>query len=263
MPSPNRALLHRLCMSLGVQAIEDDDACEITVEAPPGMTWCADPGAHELIAAEHGRHSTPGWRERERADLLNRMDLGLEPCTTHECEWCADNGITITNADTAAELLQGQGAQAATRTNSAGGSPAEETTMDQEYTLEIAIADYLDHLDQTGKSPSTIGTARRTLTLFQRHLGPDKRVAKILPVHVAGFYNSEAATTQPGKDGPKPRAKQSILQIRRIVRDALVWWNAQGSIATVPLPKDERKFLKTKKVEAGATEPAADNGTEA
>ena len=119
--------------------------------------------------------------------------------------------------------------------------------MDQEYTLEIAIEDYLDHLEEAGKSSSTIGTAKRTMALLQQHLGDSKVISKILPVHVAGFYNSGAATTQEGKDGPKPRAKQSILQIRRIVRDALVYWHTQGHLENVPLTKDEKKFLKTDK----------------
>ena len=127
--------------------------------------------------------------------------------------------------------------------------------MTKELELSIGIQKFIEHLEAIGKRPSTIGTATRTLKLFEEHLGADKVIAKIMPVHVSGFFKSEAATKLKGK----PRAKASILQIRRIVRSALVWWHEQGYVASLPLPKDEKKFLeprKTKKADAApATEP--------
>jgi hypothetical protein len=123
--------------------------------------------------------------------------------------------------------------------------------------LKDAAAQYIQHLEETGQRPSTIGTARRSLDLLIDDMGEGKAVDKILPLHTAGFFKSEAATMQPGKDGPKPRAQASVLQIRRIVRAALVWWHEQGWSRTVALPADEKKFLegrKGKKVQA--TEPA-------
>ena len=114
------------------------------------------------------------------------------------------------------------------------------TTKTKELELSIAIEEYIGHLKAIGKKASTVGTATRTMSLFEEHLGAKKVVAKIMPVHVAGFFNSETATTLKGK----PRAKASILQIRRIVRSALVWWHEQGYLASVPLPKDEKKFLE-------------------
>jgi len=119
--------------------------------------------------------------------------------------------------------------------------------MTTETNITTGIQDYLDHLEEAGKSSSTIGTAKRTMALLQQHLGDSKVISKILTVHVANFYSSDAATTQPCKGGTKPRALPSILQIRRIVRDALVYWHAKGYLANVPLPKDEKKFLKTEK----------------
>ena len=74
-------------------------------------------------------------------------------------------------------------------------------------------------------------------------MGEDKEVGKILTVHVAGFFKSEAATMRKGK----PRAKASILQIRRIVRGALVYWHEQGMLKDVPLPKTDKKFLEPRK----------------
>jgi hypothetical protein len=104
-------------------------------------------------------------------------------------------------------------------------------------------------------------------------MGEGKAVDKILPLHTAAFFKSEAATMQPGKEGPKPRAQASILQIRRIVRAALVWWHEQGWSKTVALPASEKTFLegrkgrKGKKAESSApaeptTEPTPADATE-
>jgi len=95
------------------------------------------------------------------------------------------------------------------------------------------------------------------MDLVVGHLGEGKEVGKILPVHVAGFFKSEAATMLKGK----PRAKASILQIRRIVRGALVFWHEQGHLAAVPVPKEDRRFLpalsssQSKRVEGDPRQP--------
>ncbi len=112
--------------------------------------------------------------------------------------------------------------------------------------LKEACEKYLDHLKSIGKKPSTIGTAKRTLDLLVTEMGEDKDVAKILPLHVDKFFKSEAATMQAGKDGMKPRAEASVLQIRRIVRSALVWWKEQGMSDRLPLPATEKKYLEPK-----------------
>jgi len=115
--------------------------------------------------------------------------------------------------------------------------------MSTSINLKDAATQYIEHLEAVGKKPSTVGTARRTMDLFVGHLGEGKEVGKILPVHIAGFFKSEAATMLKGK----PRAKASILQIRRIVRGALVFWHEQGHLESVPLPKEEKKFLEPRK----------------
>ena len=109
--------------------------------------------------------------------------------------------------------------------------------------LSIGIEEYIEHLAAVGKKASTVGTAKRTMALFGEHLGAKKVIAKIMPVHVAGFFKSDTATTL--RD--KPRAKASILQIRRIVRGSLVFWHEQKHLEKVPLPKTEKKFLEPKK----------------
>ena len=126
--------------------------------------------------------------------------------------------------------------------------------MAKELTLQAGIEEYIEHLGAIGKKASTIGTATRTLKLFEEHLGADKVIAKIMPVHVAGFFKSEPAATLKGK----PRAKASILQIRRIVRSALVWWHEQGYVASVPLPKDEKRFIEQRQTEETGAATTAD-----
>ncbi len=111
--------------------------------------------------------------------------------------------------------------------------------------LKEACEQYLEHLKAVGKKPSTLGTARRTLDLLISEMGEGKEVKNILPVHVSTFFKSEAATMQPGKDSLKPRAQASMLQIRRIVRQALVYWHEQGFSPSVALPRDDKKYLES------------------
>ena len=123
-------------------------------------------------------------------------------------------------------------------------------------TLKAASAAYIVHLGAVGKKPSSIGTVKRTLDLLTEAMGEDKEVAKILPVHVAAFYKSESATMLKGK----PRAEASVLQIRRIVRAALVWWHDQGYSDRLPLPASEKAIQEK---HANAAEKRAKKGTAA
>jgi len=125
-------------------------------------------------------------------------------------------------------------------------------------TLKAASAAYVVHLGAVGKKPSTIGTVKRTLDLLTEAMGEDKEVGKILPVHVDGFYKSEEATMLKGK----PRAQASVLQIRRIVRAALVWWHEQGYTARLPLPAAE-KAIQDKHANAAARRAKKSKATDA
>lgn len=108
-------------------------------------------------------------------------------------------------------------------------------------TLVDGANEYVAFLEKNGKAKaSTIGTVRRTLDLLKKEMGDGKEIGKILATHVDAFYKSETATMQQGKDGLRPRATASILQIRRIVRAALVWWKEQGYTDRLPLPADEK-----------------------
>jgi hypothetical protein len=125
-------------------------------------------------------------------------------------------------------------------------------------TLKAGAAAHLVHLEAIGKKPSTLGTAKRTLDLLVAQMGEDKEIGKILPVHVAAFFKSEAATMLKGK----PRAEASVLQIRRIVRAALVWWHEQGYSEKLPLPASE-KAIQEKHVNAEARRAKKDTKKDA
>jgi len=112
--------------------------------------------------------------------------------------------------------------------------------------LSEACEKYIASQKEKGQRPSSLGTIQRTLKLLISEMGEDKDVEKILPVHVDKFFKSEAATMQHGKDGLKPRAEASVLQIRRIVRMAILYWKETGLIDRLPLPTDEKEFLEKK-----------------
>ena len=123
----------------------------------------------------------------------------------------------------------------------------------QTITLKAAGEQYIAHLKKRGQKPSTIGTVGRTLALLIGQMGKDKDVAKILPVHVSKFFDSEAATMLKGK----PRAEPSVLQIRRVVRAALVFWHDRGWLASVPLPASDKRFLEPKEKKQSKEKPKA------
>ena len=126
----------------------------------------------------------------------------------------------------------------------------------KEITIVKAAENFIAELEALGKKPSTIGTSRRTLDLLVACLGEDKQVGKILPVHISKFFGSEAATKQPGKDGLKPRAQASVLQIRRIVRQFMVYLVEQKHLDKIALPKDELERGGGVRQPAAETEPA-------
>jgi len=113
-------------------------------------------------------------------------------------------------------------------------------------TLKEACEAYIGHMKEKGQSTSTLGTIQRTLALMLEEMGENREVGKILPVHVDKFFKSEKATMQSGKDGMKPRAQASVLQIRRITRMALVWWKEAGFTERLPLPSDEKALAEKK-----------------
>ena len=116
--------------------------------------------------------------------------------------------------------------------------------MAKDIELKTGIEEYISSLNEDGRKKSTVKTAGRSLALLEADLGAAKIIDKIMPMHIAVFFKSDAALNQPTKDGTRPRAEASILQIRRIIRSALVWWHEKGYCDTIPIPKEERRFLR-------------------
>jgi hypothetical protein len=71
---------------------------------------------------------------------------------------------------------------------------------------------------------------------------------------VAGFFKSELATTVRGRQ----RSKATVLQIRRITRQFLVWAHQKGYVERIPLPREEMAFVR--KALDGADRPITIHG---
>ena len=105
----------------------------------------------------------------------------------------------------------------------------------KKLTLAAGVTAYLEHLRKAGKSKNTIGVYKRCLDLAVEHFGAEKDLRKMLPVHVAGFFKSDAVLKKP--DG-SPRARLSVEQNIRVLKQLLVFCHEKGMIEALPLPKD-------------------------
>lgn len=91
-------------------------------------------------------------------------------------------------------------------------------------TLKNGSAEYVQHLIENGQKPSTVGTAKRTLDLLIDFYGPDISTA-LAPDEVESFLTHDPVMQMPNG---KPRAEASRLQIQRIIRAAVTYWNGEG-----------------------------------
>ena len=53
--------------------------------APEGQAWRSD-GLHEIVESTNGARAT--WRALAREAMIERVAMGLEPCSDPECERC-------------------------------------------------------------------------------------------------------------------------------------------------------------------------------
>ena len=114
--------------------------------------------------------------------------------------------------------------------------------MSKNITMKAAVEKYLEHLEEAGKSKSTCYTAALDLGMLTAYLGEDKELGKILPVHIAGFFKSEPVNKI--GDPPRDRRPATVLQIKRITRQFLVWAKEQSYLSTMPLPREELERAK-------------------
>ena len=134
-------------------------------------------------------------------------------------------------------------------------------------TIKEAAEKYLAHLGELGKNARTVETYGRHLDLAIAHFGESKDIAKILPVHVAAFFKSDAVNKlirEPKKEGEerkeRPRSHHTIAQSKRVFRQMLVFCKDQGWVDKVALPKDEMTKVKESVEPEQPAEAAADQG---
>ena len=130
-------------------------------------------------------------------------------------------------------------------------------------TIKEAAEKYVAHLKELGKNERTIETYGRHLDLAVAHFGEGKDIAKVLPVHVAAFFKSDAVNKlirEPKKEGEprqeRPRSPHTIAQSKRVFRMMLVFCKEQGLVDKVAIPKAD--MPRAKEAAAPDTGPAAD-----
>ena len=111
-------------------------------------------------------------------------------------------------------------------------------------TLKYAVEKYRDHLAALGKTERTIYTYGKDLELAVLHFGENKKLDKLIPAQVAGFFKSERVTKVP-KSG-RDKSEITITKTKRVFRQMLVFCRDQGWIESLPLTKDEAKKVKVK-----------------
>ena len=111
-------------------------------------------------------------------------------------------------------------------------------------TIKEAAEKYVAHLKELGKNERTIVTYARHLDLAIAHFGEEKDVTKVLPVHVAAFFKSDAVNQlirEPKKEGEprqeRPRSHHTIAQTKRVFRMMLGFCKEQGWVEKIAIPK--------------------------
>jgi len=121
----------------------------------------------------------------------------------------------------------------------------------QPITIKEAAEKYIEHLREVGKNEKTVYTYGKDLDLAIEHFGADKDIAKILPVHVAGFFKADIVNKlirEPKKEGEprqeRPKSEITITKTKRVFRQMLVFCKEQGLVSKIALPKDELARVK-------------------
>jgi len=134
-------------------------------------------------------------------------------------------------------------------------------------TIKEAAERYIEHLKELGKNERTIETYARHLDLAIQHFGEAKEIAKILPVHVAAFFKSDAVNKlirEPKKEGEPRRERfrshHTVSQTKRVLRMMLVFCKEKGFVGKVAIPKSEMPRVKDIADPEQPAEAAADQG---
>jgi len=104
-----------------------------------------------------------------------------------------------------------------------------------EKTLGQAIAEYLEHLKEAGKSERTLYTYTQDAKQIVSFFGAERKLTSILTPHVGKFLKSDALLKLPNGS---ERAELTVRKTIRVLRMFFVWANDTGYIERVPLPRD-------------------------
>ena len=104
-----------------------------------------------------------------------------------------------------------------------------------DMTLGQAIARYLEHLKEHGKSERTLYTYTRDAEQITAFFGVDRKLSAILTPHVGKFLKSDALLKLP--NGTQ-RAEATVRKTVRVLRMFFIWAKDKGYIDKLPLPKD-------------------------
>jgi len=103
-----------------------------------------------------------------------------------------------------------------------------------EITLGQAMAEYLEHLKEAGKSERTIYTYTRDAEQITGFFGAQRKLTSILIPHVGKFLKSDVLLKLPnGTERAEPTVRKTV----RVLRMFFVWGLAMGYIEKLPLPK--------------------------
>jgi len=109
--------------------------------------------------------------------------------------------------------------------------------LSTEIALKDAIPEFMKHLEKIGKKPRTLSTYGKDCEQIVAFFGSEKKLKNILPVHVAGFYKSDALLLI-SKSG-KERQAVTVRKTKRVLKAFLIWAVEEGYITALPLPKQE------------------------
>lgn len=78
-----RAAARRLSPQIEIE----DDHESLYAYAPPGFSWAGETGLHYFTAYYRGDRV---WRREAIADIIDRMEAGIEPCEIAGCDICEE-----------------------------------------------------------------------------------------------------------------------------------------------------------------------------
>ena len=111
-------------------------------------------------------------------------------------------------------------------------------------TLKEAVEKYMEHLAADGKTERTQYTYMMDLKLALEYFGEDKKLDKLIPAQVAGFFKSDLVTKVP-KSG-REKSPITVTKTLRVFRQMLVFCRDQKWIDKLPLTKSEAAKVKDK-----------------